>query len=112
MSSKVDDYCALRPETFTRLLRASIVPSDGGIGDSLDFDLEVGREDGATLLMHFAGVTGFMVDDLRSSRPDMLEITDMRAEHGWERDMRYQVRDCCQGPISFNCADFDAQVRD
>jgi hypothetical protein len=111
MSSKIDDYYALQPATFTRLERLSIVPSQGLIADAVDLDMEVGRDDGVTLVLSFTGVTSFKVDDLRASRPDCFEIIDMRAERGWERDMRYAVSDCCQGPITFHCADFEASVR-
>ena len=108
MSSKIDAYLRLQPASFTRLVRLEVVPS--AEGEAVDLAIEVGREDGARLALRFAGVTDLKVDDLRSTRPDFLEISDMGVERGWESMARFAVSDCCQGPLSFYCADFSADV--
>ena len=87
-----------------------MLPSNDGGGESVDVRLEVSRDDGARLVLRFAGVTELRIDDLRSSRPDFLQITDVRAARGFEASSRYSVADCCQGPVSFYCADFSAEL--
>ena len=110
MSSKIDAYLELDPASFTRLVRLEVVPSAVGPGEAIDLVLEVGRDDGARLVLRFVGITELKVDDLRSSRPDFLEISDMRVERGWESMARFAVSDCCQGPLSFYCTDFSADM--
>ena len=110
MSDKVDAYDELHPASFSRLERLEVQPSEDGAGESVDLRLEVSREDGVRLVLRFSGVTELKINDLRSIRPDFLQIADMRAERGWEASSRFAVSDCCQGPVSFYCADFSAEL--
>ena len=107
---KIDAYQALSPGSFQRLVRVEITPGEERQGESLDLTIEAERDDGARLVLTFHTVTELRIDDLRSTRPDSLEITDLRQERGWESVTRYGVADCCQGPISFYCADFSAEM--
>lgn len=111
MTDKIADYYALNPRDFDQIVTFAITPTDTGFEPTptMALTVVVGRaSDKVRLEMVFRDVVGLKIDDLRLHKPDLFEITDM-AESGWERDHRFRVKDCCQGPVEFYCADFESR---